>query len=78
MDVERTAARAEAAYRHVVNKLEEVLAGSEEEEARNTLRQILGRIAVTPDGDRLIAVYKQPEAGESWPKSLMTRATWLW
>jgi hypothetical protein len=60
VDVERIASRAEAAYRYVINKLEEVLAGSEDEEARKVFRRSLGVIAVTPDDGRLVAVYRQP------------------
>ena len=63
IDVERIASRAEKAYRFVVEKLEEVLAGKDDEQARSVFRRTLGVIAVAPDNGRLVAVYRQP-AGE--------------
>jgi hypothetical protein len=60
IDVERIASRAEKAYRFVVEKLEEVLAGKDDEQARSVFRRTLGVIAVAPDNGRLVAVYRQP------------------
>ncbi len=60
IDVERIASRAEAAYRFVIDKLEKVLAGKDEEQAPSVFRRTLGVIAVAPDNGRLVPVYRQP------------------